>query len=262
MTDKLDAESERAVRDGLAWLGENWNPTGVLVPSADMSPKFRDALGTGICPYEFYGAERAGILAGVEWMSELDWYGTGAASLLSRRLPDGSWTGLDAGLMVEDLVARKAAYRYVDTCFALLFLKKGTIPVSRGALTTGGDDTDINFGEAAKLTGRDLEDFVELVLGRWRRTTDEDVRRRLFDGATSAGPRIVEPLLVRLDWTDPARRAAAHALLRHATGLDFGYAADGPPEARDEAVMKWQEWWMTTKDRIAYDPAAKRLVSR
>jgi hypothetical protein len=262
MTDKLDADAERAVWDGLAWLGTSWVPTGTLTPPTNLPPRIRDALGTGISLYEFYAVERAGILAGAEWMGPTDWYGAGVASLLERRTPDGSWTGYDAGLVVEDLPERKSAYRPVDTCFALLFLRRGTVPVRRGAVTGGGDDSDLNFAEAAKLTGRDLEDFLEVVLSRWRRTKDEAVKKRLFDGATSAGPRIVEPLLVRLDFTDPPRRAAAHALLRHATGMDFGFNADASPAARDDAVMKWQDWWMSAREKLAYDPAAKRLVER
>lgn len=262
MTAKMDVDSERAVWDGLAWLGTNWQPNALLGPSGDLPPQLLDAMGSGLSLYEFYGVERAGVLAAVEWMADLDWYGGGASSLLQTQRPDGSWSGLDAGLMVANLAGRKTAFHTIDTCFALLFLKKGTVPVKRGAVTRSGDDTDINFGAAASLTGKDLEDFLDLVFARWRRTEDEDVKGRLLDGAASAGPRIVEPLLVRMDSPDPARRLAAHALLLRATGLDFGYDADGDPASRESAVVKWQMWWMGAKDRIAYDPAAKRLVVR
>ena len=262
MTMKLDAVFERAVWDGLAWLGTNWVPTGMLTPGPELAPLFREAMGRGLSLYEFYGVERAGVLAAVEWMAQVDWYGAGAASLLATQLPDGSWSGLDAGLMVDDLAARKRAMHPVDTCFALLFLKRGTSPVARGAVTQSGDESDINFEAAAKLTAKDLADFLDLVFARWRRATDADVKQRLFAGTASVGPRIVEPLLVRMDSPDAASREAAHALLRHATGLDFGYDAGASAEQRESAVVKWQTWWMGAKSRIAYDPTVKRLVVR
>jgi hypothetical protein len=260
MTPKLDTDSEHAVWDGLAWLAANWNPAAILSAADDQPARDREALSKGLFYYELYGVERAGVLAGVEWMGGRDWYGEGAAPILSQQLKDGSWQGLNLGPIVEDLPARANAYHVVNTCFALLFLKRATLPVRRGAVVqTGGDD--INFGAAAKLAGKDLEDFLDLVLSRWRRASDDEVKRRLFDGATTAGPRIVEPLLVRLEASDPQRRGDAHALLRHATGLDFGFDPAGSAAARDAATVKWQTWWMGAKDGLAYDPATRRLAA-
>jgi hypothetical protein len=222
----------------------------------------RQLAGSAVDVYEYYGVERAGMLAGVEWMADLDWYGAGAAALLDAQETDGAWTGVESGIAPGDAGARARARQVVDTCFALLFLKKGTMSVRRGAVTQVGGDADVNFVVAANLTGRDLEDFLDLVLSRWRRSTDDGVRTRLFDGATSVGPRIVEPLLVRMDATDPETRAAAFELLQRAAGQDFGYLPNAPPEEREGAVVEWQTWWMTSKDRLVYDPAAKRLVVR
>jgi hypothetical protein len=256
MTAKLEADSEKATWDGLAWLGTKWSPT-------DAGPKQGPRLG-GLDTYEFYGVERAGVLAGVEWMAALDWYGAGAPPLLDAQTPDGGWAGR-YGMFAMDrrnpLLASGGA-DVVDTCFALLFLKKGTTPVRMGAVTQIGGDDDFNFAEAAKATGKDLEDFVDSVLSRWRRATDEAVKARIFDGATSVGPRIVEPLLVRMDSPEFQKRRSAHELLKRATGLDFGWTAEPTQEERDEAVLKWQTWWMGAKDRLEYDAAKKRLVER
>jgi hypothetical protein len=263
MTSKLDADSERAVWDGLAWLGTNWKPTKLDLPAgADLPAKFRDLVGSGADLYECYGVERAGILAGVDWMGPLDWYGAGADVLVEGQGKDGSWNWLGGGLVVGDEAASKAANHVVDTCFGLLFLKRGTAPVRRGAVTQGGADDDINFAVASKLGDKDFEDFLDLVLARWRRATDDAVKTRLFDGATSVGPRIVEPLLVRMDSADVADRASAHALLRHATGLDLGFVADATVEVREAALVKWQSWWMKSKDRVVYDADSRRLVAR
>src|SRR5262245_3486791 len=263
MTAKLDAESERSAWDGLAWLGANWNPGMPRVPAGGgPAPGSGDLGGSCIDLYEHYGVERAGILAGVDWMGPRDWYGEGAKAIAAAQAKDGSWTGPGNGFNEGDEAARTTAYHVVDTCFALLFLKRGTAPVRRGAVTQGGADDDINFAVASKLGDKDLADLLDLVLARWRRATDDAVKTRLFDGATSAGPRIVEPLLARMASDDPGARAAAHALLRHATGLDFGFVADAKPELREAALVKWQSWWMNSKSRLAYDSASRRFVVR
>jgi hypothetical protein len=243
MTASLDADSERSAWDGLAWLGTRWRPP-VAAPVDFMRP---GGAAAGWRYYQDYGVERAGVLAGVDWMADVDWYGTGAESLLAAQTQDGSWS------------TERAC---VDTCFALLFLKKGTATVRRGAVTQPGEVGDINFAEAAKLDGRDLDDFLDLVISQWRRAGDDDVRRRLYDGATTAGARIVEPLIVRLDGRDPDRRAAAFELLKRATGLDFGYDPDAAAEKREPALFRWQSWWLESAGRIEYDAASKRLVVR
>jgi hypothetical protein len=252
MTQKLDADSERAAWDGLAWLGAKWDPSP---PAGKRSAPLPD-------PYEFYGVERAGVLAGVERMGDVDWYARGAARLLDGQERDGKWrAGSTPGAAAQG-VSVDPAHHLVDTCFALLFLAKGTTPVRRGAVTDVGGDVDINFAAAAKVSGKDLDDVLDLVLARRRRATDDAVVARLFDGATSIGPKIVEPLLVRMESPDADKRAAAHELLARATGLDFGWRADATPESRGDAVVKWQTWWIAAKDKLVYDPAAKRLVAR
>jgi hypothetical protein len=241
MSAELARTSERAIRDGLAWVGAHWAPSA--------------APGEGDL-YAAYAVERAGVLAAVDWMGELDWYGRGADALLATQSPDGSWDSPVTGLYV-DLKKDKAsgrARRLVNTCFALLFLKRGTTPVHRGAVTDQ-DAFDINFAAAARTTGRDFEDFV---LRRWRQLDDPDDRRRLFDCATATGPRIVEPALVRLAADDQSVRRAADAFLRHATGLDFGFIADAGP--REEAADKWRAWFLETKAGLVYDPLTKRIA--
>lgn len=133
------------------------------------------------------------------------------------------------------------------------------MPVRRGALTQAADDSDIRFDRVAALTGQDFEDFLDIVLQRWRRSSDADVRRRLFERATAIGPRIVEPLLRRLDSADADDRVAAHALLVHATGKDFRFDAAAGAGDREAAVLAWQAWWLVARDRVAYDAAAKRI---
>jgi hypothetical protein len=252
MPPQIEADSEKSVWDGLAWLGTRWRGP----QTTSWSAGYLDY-------YECYGVERAGVLAGVEWMADLDWYAAGVPSLLASQTSNGAWNGAFGGAG-PDRGKRAGAVctDVIDTCFALLFLKKGTTPVRLGAVTRLGPDVDINFAEAAKAADKDFEDFVDLVLNRWRKATDDGVKTRLFDGATSVGPRIVEPLLVRMDSPDYKKRQAAHELLRRATGLDFDWKAEAEPNAREDAVLRWQTWWAGARGKIVYDPAAKRLVVR
>ena len=215
--------------------------------------------------YYLYAMERAGMLAYVEWMGEHDWYGEGVEFLLREQLGSGAWSqgaGMRAaaGAMwrpnpQDDLLAVQS------TCFALLFLKKGTLPVARGALTKSFDDSDINFGIAASLSDADFEDLVDLVLSRWRRAPADDAKERLFASAVAVGPRIVRPLIDRLSSTKDAEREAAFALLKRATGLDHAYDPAAAPEVREDAVAKWQAWWLENEKRLRFDAATGRLVA-
>ena len=63
-----------------------------------------------------YGLERVGDLTSRHLIGKHDWYREGAEYLLRRQMVSGGWGG---GIL--------------DTCFALLFLKRSTTPVA----TTG-----------------------------------------------------------------------------------------------------------------------------
>ena len=65
--------------------------------------------------YYLYAVERAAILDRVKRVNNRDWYFEGAAYLLDRQRRSGGWDRPDSDT--------------VDTCFALLFLKRATIPL-------------------------------------------------------------------------------------------------------------------------------------
>ena len=65
-----------------------------------------------------YAVERVGMLSGRKVLGEKDWYVRGAEWLLARQEDDGKW--VDSTCMAPKDV--------LGTCFALLFLKKATIP--------------------------------------------------------------------------------------------------------------------------------------
>ena len=65
--------------------------------------------------YYLYGIERVGMLMGTEYIGEHEWYPEGAAILVMEQKRDGSWAG-----------------NITETAFALLFLKRATLPVFTG----------------------------------------------------------------------------------------------------------------------------------
>jgi hypothetical protein len=98
------ADALKAANDGLAWLTHNF--------SVETNPGH---LKGEWHYYYLYGLERACVLAGARNLGQHDWYREGAEWLLGAQSSNGSWT-------------RKASNLTVDSCFALLFLTKATMP--------------------------------------------------------------------------------------------------------------------------------------
>jgi len=124
---KFDKERERqidrAMLDGMAWLSANF--------TVATNPGQGDG---GWHYYYLYGLERAGALLGQECFGKHDWYREGAEHLLSAQAADGSWPAAPG----RDLNARWQP-PVVDTCFALLFLRRATVRPAQpvGPVTTG-----------------------------------------------------------------------------------------------------------------------------
>jgi hypothetical protein len=111
LTADLAADADRAIMDGFAWLFDRWT----VEQAAHENGRPRNWL-----HYFLYALERAGILADVVRVGEHDWYGEGALHLLHTQHKDGWWT------QMKGSKPRKV----VDTCFALLFLKRAVTPVA------------------------------------------------------------------------------------------------------------------------------------
>jgi hypothetical protein len=117
----LRGPMDHAIRDGAAWMAQNF--------AVDQNPK--DGMHV---LYYLYGLERAGVLLLVPRFGEHDWYEEGARKLVKDQAADGSWDAHDAGTVGP----------MCDTCFALLFLARGTTPIvripTRIATGPGGGD--------------------------------------------------------------------------------------------------------------------------
>jgi hypothetical protein len=68
----------------------------------------------------------------IEKIGEHDWYQEGAEYLLKNQQRDGIWNQATDDRFGEGAV--------VDTCFAILFLKKATPVLRTKIVKTGGDD--------------------------------------------------------------------------------------------------------------------------
>ncbi len=103
---KEAAEADQAVWDGYAWLTQNWSVT--------TNPKtLRSHF------YYLYGLERVGTLGMYKQIGTHSWYAEGAQVLVRLQAEDGSWDS-KREVNPSDLF---------DTCFALLFLRRGTVPI-------------------------------------------------------------------------------------------------------------------------------------
>ena len=95
-------------------LGKDWKTDGDLKKGADwlaanFSVTDNPNMARGHHYYYLYALERAGILYDVTKFGGHDWYVEGAKLLLEQQQPTGAWNGGP-----------------LDTCFAILFLKRAT----------------------------------------------------------------------------------------------------------------------------------------
>ncbi len=104
---------DQCIYDGFAWLSTHW--------SVSENP----GQGTARHFYHLYGIERVGTLGLFEKISGHGWYREGAEVLVSAQKADGSWDNKDEIVPTNTL----------DTCYALLFLRRGTASV--GDVITG-----------------------------------------------------------------------------------------------------------------------------
>ncbi len=114
------AKVQSSIEDGLTWLAENWSP--------NTNPGKKEMNVYHI--YWMYAVERAMDLVGKQKIGSHLWYSEMGQSLISSQREDGSW---------DSQSAHKPS-AVLDTCFALLFLKKATEGQIPFPSITGGSD--------------------------------------------------------------------------------------------------------------------------
>jgi hypothetical protein len=246
--DDEDARVVRAIRDGIAWLGANFSVRGAVLPGA------ATPIPMAWHYYYLYGLERAGVLAGVAWMGEHDWYLEGAEYLLKSQSARGGWQAGMPGMGAA--AAAAGGGDLLDSCFALLFLKKATFRVEGAVATEQRDDLDLTG--AADLDDASFAAVFDTVFARYLKA-GPDRRGTLAPDFVAMGPRAVPLLVRRLEDEADAARATAIEVLEKVTGQTLGYRPADPPEARSAAVAAWEAWWFARRATLVPDPAAGRF---
>jgi len=117
---KQSWKTAKEVLEGLQWLSKkfsvDYNP-GTYAGNADWTDKRVRYF------YYLYAVERVGMLYGTEWIGQNNkWYPIGANRILSEQHPDGSW--------FQQPLPDDETTREWDTCWAILFLKRATRPLT------------------------------------------------------------------------------------------------------------------------------------
>ena len=109
---------DKAIANGVSWLDKNF--------TVRTNPKAKDDKWHF---YYLYALERVGMLLDTERVGRHAWYPIGARYLLKKQYDDGHWLSEK-----RDAKEQSEAHQVRDTCFAILFLRKSTRPLT----TKGG----------------------------------------------------------------------------------------------------------------------------
>ena len=127
---KLEARLDQGIWDAIAWLTAHYrvdaNPSGVDVsqlPKKEGRLLERGMRGmqAGWHSYYLYGLERAMVIAGKRYVGPHDWWMDGAELLLDAQAKDGTWG------LAKDPPFGVGNSPLVETCFAILFLRRATL---------------------------------------------------------------------------------------------------------------------------------------
>lgn len=251
LKDETDARAQRAIRDGIAWLGHHFSTEKVPV----VNRKAR--AGSWTMAYYLWSVERAGVLSGVTWMGTHDWYFEGARWFLDNQLPSGAW-GKYALKPPPGQGASPRDPALEETCYALLFLKKAALRTS-GAVSSEEGEEGLDLSGASALDDPGFAPVFAAVFRRYLRVAVAARGERASD-FVRMGPRTI-PLLVRLleDESLDVRAAAIDALER-VTGETLDFRPSAPPAERGDAAARWEEWWFARRGRLAPDAGSGRFA--
>ncbi|MHC5039164.1 MAG: hypothetical protein ACYTHM_17795 [Planctomycetota bacterium] len=110
----LREKAKKSLWDGIAWLTHNWK-----VEENPKHPEKRWHF------YYLYGLERSGVLTWQRHFGKHDWYREGAEFLVARQMASGGWDCPICPGVIN------------NTCFALLFLTRATVP-GKPVISGGG----------------------------------------------------------------------------------------------------------------------------
>jgi hypothetical protein len=134
---KVRDRTNSAIKDGCAWLSLYYDPAVNVRVTAGGPKKDRDAWPNQHY-YFLYAIERCGVFSGCERFGKKYWYLEGAKYILGKQRSDGSWREADAN-PAPGGAAAQPQLDLCPTCFAILFLKRATVPLNKRPIYTGDD---------------------------------------------------------------------------------------------------------------------------
>jgi len=117
---RVDWRRDGSAQAGLEWMANRFSVVHNVGWGKQIEGDLEDE---GARFYNLYAMERVGMFTGLEKFGRHAWYAEGAAVILERQLPDGSWSDFPRGVPNEPPAPVE------DTCFALLFLGRATRPL-------------------------------------------------------------------------------------------------------------------------------------
>jgi hypothetical protein len=133
---KVRDKVNSAIEDGCAWMSKYYDPSVNIRVMSGKPRTERDAWPMQHY-YFLYAVERCGVLSGCERFGEKYWYLEGAKYILDNQNADGTWTEKSTSA-----AGARSAPPQTDlcpTCFAILFLKRATVPLNQRPIYTGED---------------------------------------------------------------------------------------------------------------------------
>jgi hypothetical protein len=187
-----DPGKDRVIKAGLAVLGTALGQP-FNKPRVGAAPVAIPMVG-GRTYYFLWSLERVGVALDLKTIGGKDWYAWGADVLLANQAQDGSWKG--------DYPAT------VDTCFALLFLKRANLASDLTArlkgklhdpgevtLKAGGAADDLLKGPASLKPGLESKDDRALIGNRPSASEDTEatlMARKLFQAPAERRDQLLE----------------------------------------------------------------------
>lgn len=211
-----NAPANPAVTKALQWIVKHWD-----------DEVGTDEKQTRVYPFSaLYAVERVGLASGLRSLGPIDWYGRGAAWLVGKQRKDGAFSAS---------TARGARKGVVDTCFAVLFLARGRVPVAFNKLdySNGVADTKAAAWNQRPRDIAHLTRWTTLQLERefrWQIVTLAD-----DDAALAESPILYLAGTKDVEFTDEAKKKIKRFI--DAGGVLLA-SADGPGKAFTDAVQK------------------------
>jgi hypothetical protein len=238
---------EFAVRSGLLYLANQIGHAGF--PTA----KKRGKVAVPGAPpdyYFFWSLERVGMIYGLKTIGKKDWYAWGSQILLDHQNDNGSWQGKYSG--------------GVDTCFALLFLRRANVARDLTATLAGKvqDPGDVKLkvggvgGEALLSNGPKPAEEARQPDKQTRKQADQgdkETRRQGDLGAKTAerGDKPAAPKVKPAPAPQPQNTEEKEA-------ADLAKRLVGAPYDKQEAIIE------TLKERkgVAYSEALAQAIAQ